>query len=636
MEILETAREVLRERFGLADFRSGQAEIIQALLQGRSAAAVFPTGAGKSLCYQLPSLMLDGVTLVVSPLLALMKDQVDALQARGVAAARLDSTLSPDEYGAILGRARRGELRLLYVAPERFQNERFREALKDLSIALFAVDEAHCVSEWGHNFRPDYLKLATAARDCRAQRVLALTATATPRVLDDICRAFAIETRVRTPFYRANLILRSRVVSSPQEKRNRLLECLGHGPTVVYVTLQRTAEELAEELRGRGYEARPYHAGLEAALRESTQEWFLTSRDGIVVATIAFGMGIDKPDIRAIVHYDPPKSLEGYSQEIGRAGRDGADSTCTLLYHPPDRVPLQNFVYGDTPDRTALLGFVREIFGGPPELVLNLNEISNTHDIRPLVVRTLLTYLELEGWLRERTPIYSSYQFKPALSSKEILDQLKGEPREFLAGVLRCSVKKKIWFSIDLEAAARTLGSTRERVVRALDFCAEKGWLELRASDLRHRYEVTRVPQSLDHLAGEMHQRAEAREAGELARLDDALALATEPGCLAGRLSRHFGEELEGPCGGCGDCQGETSNASVPNSLPNWSLPELPAELRQPRVLARFLCGISSPHLVRGKWTRDRRFGSLARIPFAEVLQAVGKGQSGGSARGSG
>ena len=267
MDVQETAaREVLRERFGLAEFRSGQAEIINALLQGHSAAAVFPTGAGKSLCYQLPALMFGGVTLVVSPLLALMKDQVDALQAKGVAAARLDSTLTQDEYGAILSRARRGELRLLYVAPERFQNERFREALSDLSIALFAVDEAHCVSEWGHNFRPDYLKLASAARDCRAQRVLALTATATPRVLDDICRAFAIEKRVRTPFYRANLVLNARVVSSSQEKRNRLLECLGTGPTVVYVTLQRTAEELAAELAGRGYDARPYHAGLEAEL----------------------------------------------------------------------------------------------------------------------------------------------------------------------------------------------------------------------------------------------------------------------------------------------------------------------------------------------------------------------------------
>lgn len=622
----EAARLVLRSRFGMVDFRHGQAEVITALLRGDSAAAVFPTGAGKSLCYQLPALLLEeGVTLVVSPLLALMKDQVDALQARGISAARLDSTLSIEEYSAIVGRARRGELRLLYVAPERFQNERFRQALSDLTIALFAVDEAHCVSEWGHNFRPDYLKLALAARSCRAQRVLALTATATPRVLDDICRAFSIETRVRTPFARANLILRANPVGSPGEKRRRLLECLGQGPTVVYVTLQRTAEELAAELREQGFEARPYHAGLEAELREQTQEWFLASRDGIVVATIAFGMGIDKPDIRAIVHFDPPKSLEGYSQEIGRAGRDGADSTCTFLFYPPDRIPLQNFVYGDTPDRSALRSFLGEIFARPRELVLNLTELSNTHDIRPLVVRTLLTYLELEGWLRERTPIYASYQFRPAVSSKEILESLQGEPREFMAGVLRHSVKKKIWFSIDLEATASALGSTRERVVKALDYCAERGWLELRASDLRHRYEVVRPPTSLDELAGEMHARAQARETAELARLEAALKLAAEPGCLAARLSRHFGEELEAACGRCSDCRGEVSVTPGGASLvaPQWSFPQLPSELVEPRQLARFLCGISSPHLSRGKWTRDRRFGSLSQVPFSDILTAL-------------
>ncbi len=623
---LAKAQETLREVFGFETFRAGQARVIEALLEGRGAAAVFPTGAGKSLCYQLPALLLDGVTLVVSPLLALMKDQVDSLTRRGVAAARLDSTLQPKEVQEILRQAREGHLKLLYVAPERFQNERFRHALEALEIALFAVDEAHCVSEWGHNFRPDYLKLAAAASRCRASRVLALTATATPRVLDDICRAFAIEERIRTPFFRPNLVLNARVVESPRAKFQQLGDFLGKGPTVVYVTLQRSAEELASRLAGLGYPARPYHAGLDAELRAKTQEWFLASPDGVVVATIAFGMGIDKSDIRAIVHYDPPKSLESYSQEIGRAGRDGQDAHCGLLFHPPDRIPLENFVFGDTPTREAMRGLFDELFSGSDDLVLNLLELGNRHDIRPLVLRTLLTYLELDGHLEERTPVFTSYSFKPLCPSQEMLATLQGEPRDFLAGLFRLAIKKKIWFALDIDRAERALGCRRERVIKALDFCQAQGWLELRATDLRHRYRVLRRPQQLQGLVDELYQRGEKRERAELERLDQALSLATGSGCLAARLSGHFGESLPDGCGRCSHCRGEHPSVPFTHPVEDFELPPLPQELgATPRQAARFLCGVSSPALSRGKWTRDPRFGSLGHVPFGQVLAKLSK-----------
>src|SRR3954447_1332542 len=263
----ETARRLLAERFGFDAFRPGQEQVVSALLAGRSALAVFPTGAGKSLCYQLPALLLDGLTIVVSPLIALMKDQIDFLQRRGIDAERLDSSLDAAEQRAIFERLRGGALKLLYVAPERFNNERFLAQLAGVPIALFAVDEAHCISEWGHNFRPDYLKLAQRARELGAERVLALTATATPAVVEDICTGFGIERAdaVATGAYRPNLTLLLTPVAAG-ERDDLLVERLSSRPagsTIVYVTLQRTALRIAELLAAAGVPARPYHAGMK-------------------------------------------------------------------------------------------------------------------------------------------------------------------------------------------------------------------------------------------------------------------------------------------------------------------------------------------------------------------------------------
>jgi ATP-dependent DNA helicase RecQ len=302
--------ELLRERFGFASFRAGQREVLAALDRHRAALAVFPTGAGKSLCYQLPALRLEGLTLVISPLIALMKDQIDALRARDIAAARLDSSLSAAETEEVTAQIEAGALRLLYVAPERFNNERFLALLERTRIALFAVDEAHCISEWGHNFRPDYLKLAEVSRQVKADRVLGLTATATPEVVRDICAAFAIpaDAVVVTGFYRPNLTLLT-TPTSAADRDGRLAARLRErpaGPTIVYVTLQKTAERVAQQLTATlsaaGRPARAYHAGMEPEERAAVQQWWMASPAGIVVATIAFGMGIDNASVRWVYH----------------------------------------------------------------------------------------------------------------------------------------------------------------------------------------------------------------------------------------------------------------------------------------------------------------------------------------------
>ena len=568
---METLGHQLQTRFGFNHFKPGQKEVIEQLMAGRSTVALFPTGAGKSLCYQLPALLLPGLTLVISPLIALMKDQIDALTARGIAAARLDSTLDAPTYQTVLNRARSGEIRLLYVAPERFNNERFRQAIERIPIAVFAVDEAHCISEWGHNFRPDYLKLAEFARRCQAQRILALTATATVKVQQDICLAFGIDpaNAVRTPFYRPNLTLLFSTVT--EHVRDKLLadklRQRPAGPTIVYVTLQRTAEEVAKQLAATGFEARAYHAGMKDEHRAEVQDWFMNSDQAIVVATIAFGMGIDKANIRYVYHYNLPKSLENYAQEIGRAGRDGQPSSCEMLVCGDDRNTLENFIYGDTPALPAVQSLVTELFSEGEQFDISVHELSAQHDIRPLVVRTLLTYLELDGYLEGGTPYYSSYKFRPLLDSKQILARFDGERREFLANVLRQSKKAKTWFQIDLDQAARRLNCARQRVLAALDYLGEQGMLELQTSRLRLRYRRLKPAANPQPLAAELHQRMLKREAADLARLRQVLALAGHNRCQTNALAQHFGDNLEQACGHCSHClQRSSTNNSKRNA----------------------------------------------------------------------
>jgi len=633
--------KALKTHFGFPSFQPGQREVIEHLMAGRSAAAVFPTGGGKSLCYQLPGLLLPGVTLVVSPLIALMKDQIDALSRRGIAAARLDSTLSADEYRDVMQRVRGGNLRLLYVAPERFQNERFREALGKIRVSLFAVDEAHCISEWGHNFRPDYLKLVDFARQCRAERLLALTATATPKVLSDICQAFNIERQcaVRNSCYRPNLT----ILTTPVEARQHEAKLIARlrerppGPTIVYVTLQRTAEEIAEMLVREGFHARAYHAGLEDDERAAVQDWFMQGNDGIVVATIAFGMGIDKANIRYVYHFNLPKSLENYAQEIGRAGRDGQPATCEMLACAADLNHLENFAYGDTPTRGSVERLIDEVFAQGAEFDVSYHELSSMSDIRILVVRTLMTYLELDGYLSGGTPFYSTYRFQPIWTSGQILDQFTGERRTFIDGLLRLAKKGKIWFQIDAAAAAQRLGCDRQRVVAALDYLGEQGWLKLEAAGTRNRYRRLRMPPDLKGLAETLHARTTQREQQEIARLEQVLKLAEHDGCQVAALCAHFGEKRSEPCGHCTRCLGTKSSPMARRTPPPLDETVLkramavrrnePA-LAEPAIMARWLCGITSPVLMKAKLSKHPMFGALDQQPYGSLRSRLEKEMS--------
>ncbi len=641
--LTNTPEETLQQVFGFEGFLLGQEAVILAVLAGRSALAIFPTGQGKSLCYQLPALHLPGLTLVVSPLMALMKDQVDFLIGKGIAAARLDSSLDFKEVNAVYEKLQRNELKLLYVAPERFANERFVGLVSRLRLSLMVIDEAHCISEWGHNFRPDYLKLTELAKTFAVPAVLGLTATATPKVAADIRQSFAVAESdcIQTGFYRPNLTLLFEPADEPdQALLHRLTEQQENGtagPSIVYVTLQQTAMRVASLLAGAGFPARPYHAGMKDEQRQEVQEWFMASDKAVVVATIAFGMGIDKSNIRSVYHYNLPKSLENYAQEIGRAGRDGLPSTCIMLGNGNDLHVLENFVYGDTPEPDHVRDFIDRIIGQDTIFSCSIYDLSGLFDMRPLVVKTLLTYLELEGLLASTGPFYSSYLFKPLRPSAEIFPRFDAERQEFLKKLLSCAVRQKIWFSIDLDEAAQRTGSPRKRVIAALDYLEQQGDLVLKVSGARLGFRRL----AADHLdiaalKDGLVTRFAQREHSDLDRLGLVVDLVNYAGCKTGFLLRYFGEEPPANCGHCSFClhgeNGQISGRQTEAGVPEQKglaedLQRLragyPQILASPRQVARLLCGLSSPGLTRNKLSKHELFGRLEQYPFAEVMERV-------------
>ncbi|MFO0944271.1 MAG: RecQ family ATP-dependent DNA helicase [Pirellulales bacterium] len=634
---LEQWTQKLKSQFGLDQFRPGQIDVIRHLMEGRSAAAVFPTGGGKSLCYQFPASVLDGLTVVVSPLLALMREQVDYLNGLGLQAFRLDSTLTAHEVVTAQQAVKSGKAKLLYVAPERFFNERFRELIEGVRIALFAVDEAHCISQWGHSFRPDYLKLAQIAKQLQAERILALTATATPTVLEDMCQQFGIDPScaVRTPFYRSNLKLTVSVCNAKTRMQQlvKRLQDRAARPAIVYVTLQKTAEEVAEQLVAQGLPAKAYHAGLDDEDRTSIQDWFMNSPDGIVTATIAFGMGIDKSNIRSVFHYNPSKSLESYAQEIGRAGRDGLESCCHTLLVPEDRVVLENFAYGDTPSRDAVQNFTRVIAGQPNEFFISYYQLAYDTDIRDGVIRSLMTNLELQDYLQSTSPRYELYKFKPKVTSSQILKRFEGERKQFASSVLSMAVKKKVFCEIDVTHSAARLKCDRTRIVRMLEYFSQNEWIELEASSLAFGYRKLKPLGNVDALAEQLFAYLQNREASELQRLDQIFDLMASSTCQTQILSQHFGQTLASNCGNCSSCNGQSLG-----NLPAANFPRVgdsarsavtklakqhPELLSDSRSKARFLCGLSSPKFIRARLTRDSSFGCCSEIPFAQVMSAL-------------
>ena len=608
--------DLLKQYYGFSNFRPGQQEAINGVLLNRDVIVIMPTGGGKSLCYQLPALALEGITLVVSPLIALMKDQVDSLVQRNIPATFINSALSTEETAQRLEDISAGNYKLVYIAPERFYNTDFTTRLGQIKISLFAIDEAHCISQWGHDFRPSYMRLRDAIELVGRPPVIALTATATPEVREDIIRQLGVEgpLEIVTGFARPNLQFGVSEAADSQKASIVLdiLTSLGDASGIIYVGTRAKADELLEVLLGAGIEAVGYHAGMQSEERKWVQDNFMAGKAQVIVATNAFGMGIDKKDIRFVIHYDLPGTIEAYYQEAGRAGRDGKPSVCLLLYNPKDRYLREFFIRGDNPAPELVHQVYDCLLGyGQNRILLTYSDLKKAvgDDSPEMAIGTSLKILERAGYIRrarERVGQATLKLLSSPVSARETLgarakkqletfDKLCGRfENELIAGT-----------EMNLDETAALIGVSRDALTRLIKKLSVSGALAYTPPFKGTEIEMLKEVDSADL---EIDTRAMKEKASKAySKLDMMEQYVFTTGCRQKYLIDYFGDSALVRCEKCDTClkytacrtsEGKMVDVEMPSKKPAT---KLSTKLTQLETFDLFNQGLSVKQIAHAR-----------------------------------
>ena len=656
-ELEKKTLESYLPQFGLTSFREGQERVISTVLAGQDCLCVMPTGGGKSLCYQLPAVVHDGLTLVVSPLIALMKDQVDQLHKLGLPVSFINSTLSASEQYERLDRMAAGEFSLVYVVPERFRSGRFIDAVRAVGIKLLAIDEAHCVSEWGHDFRPDYARLGFFRRMLGNPTTIALTATATDRVRRDIVEMLDLHEPKTfiTGFARPNLFYEVQSPSTERQKPDKLVAFLKNTPGsgIIYTSTRKRTEEVAEVVAGRtGRKVAVYHAGLLPGERKKAQEDFMRGRSEIVVATNAFGMGIDKADVRFVVHYNIPGTVEAYYQEAGRAGRDGLPSHCLMLYHASDRYIQEYFIESAYPDREhvkAVYDFLRDRDENPIELTQDEVKQSLNLPIGSDGIGNCEQLLESAGVLERMIASQNMATVRIDSDLPTLVDLLPKQAK----------TQRKVVQSVE-----RLVGPRRQELVqfqlRNLSVYSEMDQASLARAlhELNKLQSFSYIPpfrgRAIRMINGELDfdqleidfEAIERRKQQEYDKLERVVGFARGMSCRQREILRYFGEEDATVCGHCDNCrlrgiQGGAGSPAAEMDLTSNSTeihPKIVEAVRmvlsgvartQARIscgknlIAQMLCGSNNAKIRKLRFDKLSTFGLLKHLTQQEVVELV-------------